>query len=77
MTLEKLDEANELQTSDRNMRTIHEKIVNGIESSIKAVQSFDVAREMELMNLEEKLIKVCAEHIMPIWKSVQDKFKNL
>lgn len=77
MTIEKLEEANELDNKNRNMRTVHEKIVSGIESSIKAVQSFDVTKEMELKKLEEKLIKVCAEHIVPIRKIVQDKFEKL
>lgn len=77
MTIQKLEEANELDLKNRNMRTVHEKIVSGIESSIKAVQSFDVTKEMDLKKLQEKLINVCAEHIMPIRKTVRDKFEKL
>lgn len=78
MTIQKLEEANELDNKNRNMRTVHEKIVSGIESSIKAVQSFDVAaKEMDLKKLEAKLINVCAEHILPIRNAIQDKFDKL
>lgn len=77
MTTETLDEANELLHTDSIMRQIHESLVNSIEGSIKSKSGLPAAKELELKELEKKLIKVCAEHILPIRKTVQDKFKAL
>lgn len=78
MTQEKLDQANELQAKDRVMREIHEKIVAGIGKSISSTSGMYVAaRELELDKLEKKLYKVCADHIMPVRKVVQDEFEKL